>query len=44
MTTNSAREQERRYRRWMWERRIRKAAPWLFWGVVAAGLLWLAKR
>lgn len=40
----SLKEQERRYRRWLWERRVKKAAPWVISAAIVAALFWLARK
>ncbi len=34
----------RKFRRWMWKRRLRRVLPWAFWLAVAGGLAWWAWR
>lgn len=43
MTAKELQEQERRYRRWTWERRLRRVLPWLFWAAAAVATYWLAQ-
>lgn len=44
LETTESMKQERRYRRWLWERRLRRAAPWLISVAMVAALFWLARR
>ena len=37
-------QQDRRYRRWIWERRLRRWGPLAFSAAVAVVVFWLVRR